>query len=476
MTITPLPVPVILSGGVGTRLWPLSRHLLPKQYHPLVGDRPMLVETVARLTGVADLDQLTVVCHHEHRFLVAQQLHQHGFTSRAILLEPEGRNTAPAVAVAALHLKERLGPHTVLLILPADHFIQDLPAFQRAIHTGMGLAQQGELVTFGIPPTAPETGFGYIQRGEALVSDTPAWRVLRFVEKPPRPHAEQMLLSGDFLWNSGIFMFQAQRILDELARHAPDLLQSIRNAVQFMQHDLDFLRLHPDSFAAAPAISLDYAVMEKAQQVAMVPLQAGWSDLGSWHALWEALPKDENQTACHGDVLAMDCHNALIFSSSRMVGAIGLDNMVVVETPDAVLVLPKHRSQEVKLLVDRLRLDKREEAQSHLTVYRPWGHFECVDRADQFQVKRITVHPHAILSMQRHRQRAEHWIVVRGRAKVTCDNHVFFLQQNQSTYIPVGSIHRLENPDDHPLEIIEVQSGDYLGEDDIERFEDLYGR
>lgn len=469
--------PVLLSGGAGTRLWPLSRQLLPKQYHTLLGPRSLMADTLLRLQNILQLNRLSVICHQDHRFLVAEQLRAENITPSAILLEPQSRNTAPAVAVATLEILARREGDPVLLILPADHAMQEPDGLAASLAGGAELARQGYLVIFGIPPRAPETGYGYIQTGTPLGSPEPfAWTVARFVEKPNHVDAQRMLDSGQFLWNSGMVMARASRMLQALEQHVPEIVRHAEDAVAKMTRDLDFMRPEPKAFGNMPNISLDYAVMEKDSQVAVVPMEVGWNDVGSWQALWETLPKDENGNALRGDVVAMDMRNSLAVATSRMVGVLGVEEMVVVETADAVLVMPRHRAQDLRILVERLRQQQREVLQGHQRVFRPWGSYECIDRAEHFQVKRITVHPGAALSLQRHQHRAEHWIVVSGVARVTRAEEVIVLQENQSTYIPVGVKHRLENPGQIPLKLIEVQSGSYLGEDDIERFDDLYGR
>lgn len=480
-------VPVVLSGGAGTRLWPLSRELYPKQLLPLVGEQTMLQETVLRLQGVAGLASPVVVCNDAHRFMVAEQLRQAGQAAETIILEPVGRNTAPAVAVAALQAVA-CGDDPLLLVLPADHVIRDAEALCAAINAGVSEVQSGALLTFGIVPTAPETGYGYIRRGEKcevrglnLVSNLSTaplslYTVDQFVEKPDQSTAEKYLASGDYYWNSGMFLFKASTYLAELEKYAAPMLQSCRLAWQGRVADLDFTRLDADAFAACPANSIDYAVMEKTLHAVVMPLAAGWSDVGSWAALWEVGPGDEAGNVSFGDVTSIDCHNSYLYASSRLLATIGLQNTVVVETADAVLVAAKDRVQEVKQVVDRLKTLQREEHLLHRRVNRPWGAYEGLDNGDGFLVKRITVNPGAQLSLQRHQHRAEHWIVVRGTAEITCENVIQTLDANQSIYIPIGDKHRLCNPGIEVLEIIEVQTGALLSEDDIERFEDQYGR
>jgi mannose-1-phosphate guanylyltransferase/mannose-6-phosphate isomerase len=471
-------IPVILSGGSGSRLWPVSREMYPKQLLPLVSQSTMLQETVQRLRGIDGIAQPLVVCNEDHRFMVAEQLRSIGSAASVIMLEPFGRNTAPAVALAAL---ETLAAQSdaLLLILPADHVITDVAAFQQACQAATAYAQQGKLVTFGITPHAPETGYGYIQKGAQLPppqASAAAFGVERFVEKPDQPTAEQYLQSGSYLWNSGMFLFSAQRYLDELEKFAPDMVAACRDAHAKAVKDQDFLRLDADSFARCPSDSIDYAVMEKTDAAAVIPLDAGWSDVGSWSALWEIAAHDDAGNSVKGDTILHNARNCFVSAGSRLVAVVGMDNCVIVETSDAVLVADKDKVQEVKQIVNHLKRDNRPEAVNHQTVYRPWGSYQSIDAAERFQVKRITVKPGASLSLQMHHHRAEHWVVVSGTAKVVTGNQETILSENQSTYIPLGVTHRLENPGVIPLELIEVQSGSYLGEDDIVRFEDVYGR
>ncbi len=468
-------VPVILSGGAGTRLWPLSRELYPKQLLPLTGEHTMLQETVQRLDGLEGLEAPLLVCNEAHRFLVAEQLRSIGQQPQAIILEPVGRNTAPAVALAALQATVD-GADPLLLVLPADHVIRDAVALRQAIFAGCAAASAGALLTFGIVPTAPETGYGYIRRGASSTFDPSVYAVDRFVEKPDLATAEQYLASGEFLWNSGMFLFRASAFLEELVRHAPAMLAACRKAWEGRAVDLDFTRLDVDAFAACQADSIDYAVMEKTNRAAVIPLAAGWSDVGSWSALWEVGDGCAAGNVRQGDVIDIDVENSFLYAGSRLVAAVGLKDTVVVETADAVLVAAKGRVQDVKKIVDHLKKQGREEHLLHRRVNRPWGAYEGLDAGDGFLVKRITVNPGASLSLQRHRQRAEHWVVVRGTARVVCGDDILTRTANQSVYVPIGTVHRLENPGDSLLEIIEVQTGAYLGEDDIERLEDRYGR
>jgi len=468
-------IPVVLSGGSGTRLWPLSRELYPKQLLPLVGQGTMLQETLSRLEGVEDVSTPIVVCNEQHRFLVAEQLRQIKVTSRSIVLEPVGRNTAPAVAIAALSALATTGANEdpVLLVLPADHVILNVKAFQAAVQTGLKAAQAGKLVTFGIVPDKPETGYGYIKRGEGKGPDYP---VAQFVEKPNASKAAEYIATGQYYWNSGMFMFRARTLQDELRSYAPDILDSCIRAFTQAKHDLDFTRLSAEEFAACPSNSIDYAVMEKTKHAVVVPLDAGWNDVGSWSALHDAIPADANKNVCIGDVIVDDSHGNYIHSTSRLVATVGLNDHVVVETKDAVLVARKDKVQDVKNIVTALKKQGRDETLVHREVYRPWGSYDRIDAGERFQVKRLSVNAGASMSLQMHHHRAEHWVVVSGTARITCDGKTFLLEENQSTYIPVGAQHRIENPGKIPLHIIEVQSGSYLGEDDIVRFEDVYGR
>ncbi len=463
--------PVIMAGGSGTRLWPLSRRMLPKQFLSLVGEQSMLQETLLRLNGL-ERSPAVVVCNTEHRFLVAEQLQELGESDGSIVLEPIGRNTAPAIAVAALQALEK-DENSLMLVLAADHVIEDQSAFHSAISQADTLARDGKLVTFGIVPQSPETGYGYIRRGDA-VGD--GFSVAQFVEKPSLDRAKEYLSSGDYYWNSGMFLFQARRYLEELELFCPDILAACRTAVEQGSSDLDFFRLDVDSFSASPAESIDYAVMEKTESAVVVPLDAGWNDIGSWSALWEIDEKDQNNNAMKGDVMLFDTSDSLVHAESRLVTTVGVDNLVVIETKDAVLVADKSQAQNVKAIVDDLRTKERMEDQLHRVVYRPWGHFDSIEEGGRFKVKRITVKPGAKLSVQMHHHRAEHWIVVSGTAKVTKGEETLTLSENESVYIELGETHALENPGVIPLDIIEVQTGSYLGEDDIVRFDDFYGR
>ena len=461
--------PVLLSGGSGTRLWPLSREMYPKQFLPLVGDDTMLQATWKRIAPLASLPPI-VVANESHRFLAAEQLRVLDVSNPAILLEPVGRNTAPAIAAAALQAMAT-GGDPLLLVLPSDHVIADAQAFRAAVVLASAAAEQGALVTFGVVPTGAETGFGYIQ---AAPGDG-VRKVLRFVEKPDASTAQGYVDAGGYYWNSGMFLFRASRYLQELERLRPDILAATRTAFAAATRDGDFIRLDKDAFATCPSESIDYAVMEKTDAAMVLPVDIGWNDVGSWSALWDVAARDADGNACRGDVIAIDSRNSYAHAR-RLVALVGVDDLVVVETDDAVLVAHKDRVQQVKDVVAQLKTGQRSQAALHREVHRPWGSYDSVDVGDAFQVKRIKVKPGAQLSLQSHTRRAEHWIVVRGTARVTRDNDVFELHANQSTYIPIGAKHRLENPGTQMLELVEVQSGDYLGEDDIVRYEDVYGR
>ena len=467
--------PVILSGGSGTRLWPLSRAVLPKQLLPLVTDKSMLQDTVLRLNGRAQVQAPLIVCGNEHRFLVAEQLREIGVTPLGILLEPVGRNTAPAVAAAAHYLRA-IDPEAVMLVLPADHVIENVDAFEAAVRHALAQVREANaLATFGIVPTAPETGYGYIRSGDDAGA-VQCFKVERFVEKPDRETAEGFVAAGNYFWNSGMFLFRADSYLQELQQFQPEMASAAGEAVSKGFRDLDFCRLDEASFTACPSDSIDYAVMEHTRHAIVVPADIGWSDVGSWSALWEVQQRDERGNAARGDVYLDNVSNSLVRAEGRIVALVGVQDLVVVETADAVLVAHKDQVQRVKQVVDHLKSQDRTEHLHHTKVYRPWGCYEGIDMGERFQVKRITVNPGGKLSLQMHHHRAEHWVVVSGTARVTCGDKVSLLTENESTYIPIGMNHRLENPGKVPLHLIEVQSGSYLGEDDIVRFEDVYSR
>ena len=467
-------IPVILSGGTGTRLWPLSREGYPKQFWPLLGERTMLQETVARAQG-PQFGAPVIVCNEVHRFLVAQQLREARIDGARILLEPVGRNSAPAIAAAALLLRET-DPEAILWIMAADAAIADLPALHAALEKAVAAARQGWIVTFGMRPTAPETGFGYIAEGTPLPEVPGVAKVARFVEKPDLATAERFLAGGQHLWNSGMFVASAATLLAELESHTPELLGAVQQALADSQRDLDFVRLGKAAFTAAPSISIDYAVMERTQRAAVVPAALGWSDLGSWDAMWEAAPKDAAGNVTKGAVQILDSQGCYVRSEGILTSVIGLTDIAVVTTEDAILVVPRARAQEVKTLVDTLRAAGRVEATQHRRVYRPWGHYEGLIQGTRFQVKKIEVRPGQKLSLQKHFHRAEHWTVVSGTAIVHRDGEEILLRENESVYLPLGCVHRLENPGTIPMTLIEVQVGSYLGEDDIVRLEDTYGR
>ena len=464
-------VPVIMAGGKGTRLWPMSREAFPKQFLPLAGSATMLQDTVARLEGL-DLENLLVVCNEEHRFLAAEQLRQIGEERAAILLEPQARNTAPAITVAAL-AAIRGGDDPLLLVLAADHVISDVRRFTAAVEGAVALAEEGKLVTFGIVPDHPETGYGYIEQGSPVGA---GYVVARFVEKPDRQTAEGYLADGKHLWNSGMFVFRASRFLQEIEALCPEVYRNCAAAMENPVADFDFLRFDATAFARCPDISVDYAVMEKTGDAVVVPLDAGWSDVGSWSALWDISQKDDDGNALFGDVVAVDSSGMLVQAGSRLVATLGVHDLVVAETKDAVLVADRSRVQDVKSIVEKLRSEGRGEHLEHRVVHRPWGHYDCIDFGDRDLIKRITVKPGCKLSVQMHHHRSEHWIVVRGTARILRGEETILLSENEATYIPLGTIHALENPGRIPLELIEVQIGSYLREDDIVRFDDRYGR
>ncbi|MBV1906057.1 MAG: mannose-1-phosphate guanylyltransferase/mannose-6-phosphate isomerase [Pseudomonadales bacterium] len=485
-------LPVILAGGSGTRLWPLSRELSPKQFLKLYGKHSMMQHTLKRLASL-ELEPAYIVCNEEHRFLVAEQFRELNASWGALILEPAGRNTAPAIALAALHALEK-GQDPVMLVLPADHYIENNSGFCAQVAKGVELVQNDALMTFGIVPEYAETGYGYIKKGPSLaeggskdktsaisgtttsnISTSDATRVDKFVEKPDQQLAQSYLDSGDYLWNSGIFLFKASAYIAELKALRPDIYKKCKEAVSAGQLDMDFYR-PGESFLSCPAESIDFAVMEHTERAIMLPLDVGWNDLGSWRALWDISKQNPQKNVEIGDVISKNCENTMVYAQSRLVATLGLNDLVVVETPDAILVANKSEVQNVKEIVDEIKSSERTEHATHTRVYRPWGSYETVELGQRYQVKRITVSPGSTLSLQMHHHRAEHWIVVRGTAQVECDERTFRLSENESTYIPLGSKHRLSNPGKMELDLIEVQVGSYLGEDDIVRYEDKYGR
>ena len=470
--------PVLLSGGAGVRLWPMSRERFPKQLLNLTSDRSMIQETALRVADPALFAPTLVICNEEYRFVIAEQLREAAIPPAGIILEPVGRNTAAAVAVAALRIAET-APDALMLVLPADHLIRDVPAFRAVTETAAEAAAAGFLVTFGITPTAPETGYGYIRRGGALEiggASNRAFRVAAFVEKPSREKARTYIDGGDHFWNSGMFLFPVDKVLAELERFVPEVLAACRKALAGAVTDLDFCRLDAASFKAAPSISIDYAVMERTDSAAMVPADIGWTDVGAWSALWEVGAKDENGNVRIGDVLSHDSHNCYIRSETMLTTAVGMEDAIIVVTDDVVMVAARDRVGEIKTLVEELKRQGRTEPLSHRKVHRPWGFYQFLHGGDRFQVKRLTVNPGARLSLQLHYHRAEHWVVVNGTALVTRGSEQLMLRENESIFIPLGTPHRLENPGRMPLNLIEVQSGAYLGEDDIVRLDDTYGR
>ncbi|TWI58428.1 mannose-1-phosphate guanylyltransferase (GDP) /mannose-6-phosphate isomerase, type 2 [Pseudomonas duriflava] len=468
-------IPVILSGGSGSRLWPLSRKMYPKQFLALTSEKTLFQETISRLACDERMEKPLIVCNVEHRYIVEEQLKTVTCQPDSLIMEPFGRNTAPAVAIAAMKLVAD-GKDELMLVLPADHVIENIEAFKASLHAANEAAEKGEMVLFGIPAVRPETGYGYIKANHSDKLPEGVNRVERFVEKPDAIRATQYVESGDYYWNSGIFLFRASRYLEELKLHDPDIYDTCLLTLERSQADGDHIIIDRNSFAVCPDNSIDYAVMEKTTRACVVPMSAGWNDVGSWSAIWDVHNKDTNGNVVKGDVVLHDSQNCLVHSNGKLVSLIGVENIVVVETKDAVMIVHKDKVQDVKKVVNKLEEQGRQEVKSHLEVFRPWGSYDSVDMGHRFQVKRITVKPGAQLSLQMHHHRAEHWIVVSGTAQVTCDDKTFLLTENQSTYLPMTSVHRLANPGKVPLEIIEVQSGGYLGEDDIVRYEDVYGR
>lgn len=463
--------PLVMAGGSGTRLWPMSREQYPKQFLDLMGDSTLLQQTLDRLVGLETAPPV-LICNEAHRFLAAEQLRQLGLLDHNIILEPFGRNTAPAIALAALSVI-RENNEAILLVLSADHAMSDPASFRQSVRSALPLAEKGELVTFGVVPTHAETGYGYVRRGSM---EGEGYRVASFVEKPEQSVAETYLASGDYYWNSGMFLLRADRYLEELKRFRPDIYAACVSSMDDLQDDLDFTRIDTEAFAACPSESIDYAVMEHTNNAVVVPLDAGWSDVGSWSALWELGEKTSEGNVCLGDVLTHHTHNTYVMAENSLVATLGVEDLVVVQTKDAVLVAHRDHVQDVKAIVKQLGDRGRSEHVLHREVYRPWGKYDSIDNGQRYQVKRITVKPDEKLSVQMHHHRAEHWVVVSGTASVTIDGKTSLLTENQSIYIPLGSVHALENPGKISLELIEVQSGSYLGEDDIVRFEDRYGR
>ncbi len=464
-------IPVILAGGSGTRLWPLSRQFYPKQMINLTNEHTMLQNTILRLADLDDVSSPFVVCNENHRFMTAEQLRDINIKPCSIMLEPAARNTAPAIAAAAIQIINDNSSDPIMLVLPADHVIDKIPEFYAALEQGLYYAEKGNMVTFGVIPDSPESGYGYIKKGDPINGDFAACRIEKFFEKPDKKTAEIYVDSGDFCWNSGMFMFRASAIINELEKYSPDIVNSCRQAIEKGISDLDFFRLDKENFSASPSDSIDCAVMEKTKHGIMIPFDAGWNDLGSWEALWQAGKKDKEKNVIKGDVLVHDVSNSYIKSESRLVAAAGLDNHIIVETADAVLVACRDRVQDVKKLVDKMKKKGRQEILTHRRDYRPWGACETMDFDDRFKVKRITVKPGAKLSLHQHFNRAEHWIIVSGTALVIKGNEKIVLKEDQSIYIPVGVLHKMENPGRIALELIEIQSGSYLGEDDIIRFD-----
>ncbi len=468
-------IPVILAGGSGTRLWPLSRKHYPKQLIELVNHNSMIQDTVIRLKNFHDMEQPVVICNDEYRFMIAEQMRKINIDPALIILEPVGRNTASAITIASLMLEEKYD-NPILLILPADHLIENVVNFHDVIKLGNNAAKEGNLVTFGIIPKEPETGYGYIKKGDNVSAFSNVYKIDKFVEKPCFKNAKKYVDSGEYCWNSGMFMFKAATILEELNNFASDIVETCKMAVSKGKEDLDFFRLDKESFGKVPSDSIDYKVMEKTSKGVIIPCDIGWSDIGSFNALYKAQKSDENQNVLKGDVLLEDVSNSYINAKEKLVAAVGVKDLVIVETKDAVLVAHQDKAQDVKKIVEKLKNNQRPEVVVHSKVYRPWGHYETMDISERFQVKRLTVKPGAKLSLQKHYHRAEHWTVVAGSAIITNGDKEMLLNEDQSTYIPLGVVHRIKNPGKIPLEIIEVQSGSYLGEDDIVRYDDVYGR
>jgi len=464
-------IPVILSGGSGSRLWPLSRKLYPKQFINLINNTTLFQDTILRLPD--NIEKPLIICNEEHRFIAAEQLRLINEKSNGIILEPYGKNTAPAIALAAFHELNN-NRDSLLFVLPADHIIQDINSFHQSIEIAKDLAEEDKLVTFGILPNKPETGYGYIEVSNNPLNDY--YNIKSFTEKPNEETAKKYIELGNYLWNSGMFMFKASVYLDELKKYEPEVFTCCKNSFETEYRDNDFIRLNNDKFSQCPEKSIDYGVMERTEYGAVVPLNTYWSDIGSWDKLWDIKTKDSNGNVCEGDVLLDNVRNTYVHSSNRLISAVGVSDLVIIETKDAILIAEKQDSQNIKLLVDLLKKEKRSESEIHTKVYRPWGFYDLIDFGNGFQVKRIQVNPGSKLSLQKHQHRAEHWIITSGEATVTCGKNTFKLKENQSTFIPKGEIHRLENQGKIVLEIIEVQTGHYLGEDDIIRLEDDYQR
>ncbi|MCP3899235.1 MAG: mannose-1-phosphate guanylyltransferase/mannose-6-phosphate isomerase [Desulfobacteraceae bacterium] len=468
-------IPVILAGGSGTRLWPLSRKHYPKQLIELVDENSMIQDTVLRLSGYRDMEQPVIICNDEYRFMIAEHMRKINVDPALIILEPVGKNTAAAIAVASLMIQAKYDD-PVLLVLPADHQIENVASFHEILELGNSAAKMGNLVTFGIVPKEPETGYGYIKKTDSVSDFTNVFHIDKFIEKPNLKNAKKYVESGEYCWNSGMFMFKASTILQEFKKYAPDIVKICQKAVAAGKEDLDFFRLDKENFEKSPSDSIDYKIMEKTLKGVLIPCDIGWSDIGSFNALYKAQKNDENQNVLNGDVLLDDVTNSYINARDKLVSAVGVKDLIIVETKDAVLVTHQNKAQDVKKIVEKLKKRQRSEVDVHSKIYRPWGHYETMDISDRFQVKRLTINPGAKLSLQKHYHRAEHWTVVAGSAIITNGDKEMLLNEDQSTYIPLGVIHRIKNPGKIPLEIIEVQSGSYLGEDDIVRYDDVYGR
>lgn len=470
-------IAVILSGGCGSRLWPMSRNNRPKQFIPVIGDQTLFQATVARANLLEDVESCLFVCNEAHRFTVAEQLELSGSRNHQIILEPAARNTAAAIAVATLHAQaENPQDDPELIVMPSDHVINDIQVFQASVKKARSISDMGALVSLGVIPKTAHTGYGYIRRGKRLASKKHGYHVDGFIEKPDLDTATELVSSPDYYWNSGILLFRASTMIKELEKHAPEVLNAAQLALADSTQDMDFLRLSADAFMKSPSISIDYAVMEHTTHAAVVPMEAGWNDIGTWDAVWDISSKDGTGNVSRGDVTMLNAHDNLVFADHRLVSVVGVKDVIVIETRDSVLIAHRQHSEQVRELVDKLKDNDRKEVVDHRQVHRPWGWYDSVDEGGRFKVKRIMVKPGEKLSLQKHRHRAEHWVVVQGTAEVQCDDRTFLLSENESTYIPLGSVHRLSNPGRIPLEIVEIQSGSYLGEDDIIRIHDNYGR